>query len=539
PLLRAQRTLAIQWREIEDIKDDRINLKQQLVQLELDLIQIPEAILYKSSVCHRSFPLREFQMDRAQHLGNQVDKLQQEMEDMVRNRRRDIMEMEHEQDRMTSTLRAELSDLEKDLTSIRGQRDDLQCKIELIKATTQDNRCSSREWQHLTETRSQCTAHLETQVLRSLQKAAACTGSSDFYQFVMSLTKPDLILDDLRKENLSLEEQMRECRQNVQSTHSLTPDQVAFLQEEAALHSTLAQLNTRHAQFIDLYGFDPINDVPELTALQSRLTKEQQDMQAARQRIESLEKTEVQLLNEIDNVAKAYGDYEEQNMALINTLAQKEDDLIQLQHDAIKFSHTFTALNKSKDAYAMVANALTKQIERQMAYIKELNEKEKSENHQAGLYERQIASAQTACKTYQQKIAELKELLDQHKDKTRLAKERVGDLEKSLLEMVRVLEQESLARLQQEEEMMCLRHKIERDTKVDTPTEIRLRKEKEEYRSLLNCSSCGTRLKSHVLMRCMHTFCKDCLDIRIETRQRRCPTCNENFGMSDMRQFYL
>lgn len=45
-----------------------------------------------------------------------------------------------------------------------------------------------------------------------------------------------------------------------------------------------------------------------------------------------------------------------------------------------KYCQAFTNLNKAKDANTMVANALTKQIEKELTYIKQLNEREKNMN---------------------------------------------------------------------------------------------------------------------------------------------------------------
>lgn len=61
----------------------------------------------------------------------------------------------------------------------------------------------------------------------------------------------------------------------------------------------------------------------------------------------------------------------------------------------------------------------------------------------------------------------------------------------------------------------------------------------EEYKALLKCASCNIRFKSHVILRCMHVFCQECLDMRINTRQRKCPNCSEGFGVNDVRQIYL
>lgn len=91
---------------------------------------------------------------------------------------------------------------------------------------------------------------------------------------------------------------------------------------------------------------------------------------------------EKQLLSEIESVAKAYGKLEEENVKKVQELAIIEDEIIKLQAERVKYSQIFTALNKSKDAHAILANALNKQIEKQLAYIKQMTEREKNLTNQ-------------------------------------------------------------------------------------------------------------------------------------------------------------
>ena len=56
---------------------------------------------------------------------------------------------------------------------------------------------------------------------------------------------------------------------------------------------------------------------------------------------------------------------------------------------------------------------------------------------------------------------------------------------------------------------------------------------------MLKCSSCQQRFKSHAITRCFHLFCKECIDARLETRQRKCPSCSIGFGQADVQQIYF
>ena len=66
-----------------------------------------------------------------------------------------------------------------------------------------------------------------------------------------------------------------------------------------------------------------------------------------------------------------------------------------------------------------------------------------------------------------------------------------------------------------------------------------LEEELGDYKKLMKCNSCHIRDKNAVILKCMHCFCKTCLDIRLETRQRKCPNCGDAFGASDVKQIFL
>lgn len=66
-----------------------------------------------------------------------------------------------------------------------------------------------------------------------------------------------------------------------------------------------------------------------------------------------------------------------------------------------------------------------------------------------------------------------------------------------------------------------------------------LEEELGNYKKLMKCNSCHIRDKNAVILKCMHCFCKNCLDIRLETRQRKCPNCGDAFGANDVKQIFL
>lgn len=78
-----------------------------------------------------------------------------------------------------------------------------------------------------------------------------------------------------------------------------------------------------------------------------------------------------------------------------------------------------------------------------------------------------------------------------------------------------------------------------------------------DEKHLLRCSTCQINFRSQVITRCMHSepldsrlvpssradnasaFCRECLDSRIQSRQRKCPHCAISFAKEDVQTLYF
>jgi E3 ubiquitin-protein ligase BRE1 len=58
-------------------------------------------------------------------------------------------------------------------------------------------------------------------------------------------------------------------------------------------------------------------------------------------------------------------------------------------------------------------------------------------------------------------------------------------------------------------------------------------------KSKLACPVCHYRDKECIIMRCRHLHCKQCVEDRISSRNRKCPTCNNKFSEKDVEDIWL
>jgi len=120
-------------------------------------------------------------------------------------------------------------------------------------------------------------------------------------------------------------------------------------------------------------------------------------------------------------------------------------------------------------------------------------------------------------------------------------------MRKLALDREKALDKQKLAMRKAEEEFV--RSKKEADKQAakmkatnsapGSQKEADLSSENSALLALVKCTTCKINMRGTVITKCMHTFCKECIETRIATRQRKCPACGIMFGVSDVQPLYL
>ena len=61
----------------------------------------------------------------------------------------------------------------------------------------------------------------------------------------------------------------------------------------------------------------------------------------------------------------------------------------------------------------------------------------------------------------------------------------------------------------------------------------------ELYRTKVKCSLCRVNDKDAVISKCMHAFCRECIQKRLDVRNRKCPACSQQFDYQAVKDLYL
>ncbi|KAF8767715.1 E3 ubiquitin-protein ligase Bre1 like protein [Argiope bruennichi] len=250
-------------------------------------------------------------------------------------------------------------------------------------------------------------------------------------------------------------------------------------------------------------------------------------LQSLQKQLASQKQEEEALLNEMDITGQAFEDMQEQNLRLIQQLREKDDANFKLMSERIKSNQIHKLLREEKSMLTEQVMTFKSQVDAQNLVVRKLEEKESLRQQSSEMQKRKsIESAQSS--------ADLRLHLEKYLS-------HLKEVQNTVAEKTSALQQEAFKTKRLQEDIISLRREVERGKKFElasTADEV-LMEEIREYKEQLTCPSCKVKRKDAVLTKCFHVFCFDCLKTRYETRQRKCPKCNANFGANDFHRLYL
>ncbi|XP_027204596.2 E3 ubiquitin-protein ligase Bre1 [Dermatophagoides pteronyssinus] len=247
------------------------------------------------------------------------------------------------------------------------------------------------------------------------------------------------------------------------------------------------------------------------------------------------------LLNEMEVTGQAFEDMQEQNCRLIQQLREKDDANFKLMSDRIKSNQIHKMLKEEKEHLTEQIFTLQQQIEAQNQVVRKLEERERILQNSLSTAEKELTVRQQAMDFLKRKALESSQSaadLKLHLDKYVA---QIKDAQSIVADKTSAWQQETYRTKRLHEEVIMYKRKYERAKKFElaaTADEV-LQEEIRELREELTCPSCKTKRKDAVLNKCFHVFCYDCLKTRYETRQRKCPKCNQSFSANDFHRLYL
>ncbi|KAM0688705.1 E3 ubiquitin-protein ligase bre1 [Conglomerata obtusa] len=204
----------------------------------------------------------------------------------------------------------------------------------------------------------------------------------------------------------------------------------------------------------------------------------------------------------------------------IKSFQGKNDEMHNLYQEIIKVTKLYEETQKEKFFY----ENKYKQFENDKKYIESVIEKNKIYKEEINKYELKI----NIC--HSENIVKYEKLLTEFEERKNAAQFHKRNTIK-LINEIEILKKK--LELLEKEHNETNGNNNENYNKSDLMVDL------ENYRKLLRCTACDKKYKDTIILRCMHVFCKDCIDERIKSRNRNCPNCNENFHTADVKRIYL
>ncbi|KAG9322933.1 hypothetical protein KVV02_003472 [Mortierella alpina] len=528
--------------ELEEMKAQRIQLKNEMDQLRIQLNHIPDDRTQDTQLVRNLLVQMQYARNDADHYRSEATKLKVDLEELHLGRRKFMENLENEERSRRAALEGELKKLESNISRLRDSRDRFQQMYE-ARCTKDDYEMQqNQEIRKIANTRKDRITTLATDIQRLQIMLAANTGDKDAFAFYLHGSSDKSYLDDLKNKLRASEEQIETLSSEL-AVAKEAASQLRELEEvtlsERRLKAQVEELTAKLNHLEGLLGSNPEDPAKALTAT---IQAKDETIRALELKVQAHEAVQAPLLNELHTVATAWGQLEEATSRKVIELAQKEDLIYKLLSDKTRQESKCNLLIRAKDASANMTAVMKRQSDMQLDQIRKLEERERNLNMQMATLEREQTLLNNSVALHKTKLQEYTQQNAGFKDKHARQEERLTELQNLLKERTEAYENEAHARRRLLEETESMKRRIEENAKLESASSgehSEAAKQAARYLKLLKCPACDLNFKSHVILRCMHVFCKSCMDNRMEFRQRKCPTCRESFGAKDVKEIYL
>ncbi|KIM91914.1 hypothetical protein PILCRDRAFT_809908 [Piloderma croceum F 1598] len=543
------------WQELAKTRENKIiELEQETAVLrdEINILRlelkhpshdvIAESPSYKIILAHAS--KLEYTINES---GDELPRLKDELVQLRSTRKEWEESILAAADTSKEELRSQFARKEADNLRLRDQREQLTAEVNERKHKDNVKMASLDELKGLAASRSERIAVLESELKRHKAQLAANVGNEDLLQFFLGDNSNNLsYVADLKKRVADAEARAASLEQSLSRFDEDHPEVRQHITAEAEARQQLADVTKQLEKYQSVYG-DSSSLPPDVQQLSEQLQRQEAEVLRLRLLDKQRGEAETSLYAELDKLSAAWEALDRQVKNKVFDLTAMEERLQKMGHDRGKSENKFYAAMRDKEAIENERKNLSRNLEKQAKMIEKLQESEKGLTQLVGVLEKEVTLWQKGTDELKKKLEGLEfHIIDwQHRaegERIRasefrsLLKEREAAVEEKNTQLRRA--EENLVRLRKESERQADKYKL-LSTGTSSQKEAELQKEVDKLMIVLKCSTCKMAMRSCVITKCMHSFCRQCVDTRISTRQRKCPACNLGFASSDVQQLYF
>lgn len=527
---------------ITSLENDNARLVEEVFKLKVE-IEAPTVETIAETAHYKLL------MDHASQLEHTVGEYTQEVSqlnetiDKLRSSRK-----EFEDDTIVASQQAQqelktlLSKRDADNLRLRETRDQYGAELAERKAKDSVKLQSLQELKDLAESRSERIAQLQSEIARHKAKIAAQSSDEDLMKYFFEGKVDDIeYVRNLKRTLEKTEMKLVAFEQSLSTLQRECPDVSRHVAAEASAREELEKVSKDLTRYRSMLG-----EASDASALARQLRDKEAELQKLRLLVEQQSRGESSLCAEVDRLSSSWENLDQQVKKKVFDLSVFEEKLQKTMHEKAKAENKYFATMREKEMGESERKAMVRQLEKQGKAVERALEVEKNLSAQVGDLEKMGAISRRTIEESDKKIRmlefevqKLQSISEADKKRFTQARNYVSEstqLQRRLESQVRAADEE-MARVKRETEK-----KVKKLSAAAAPVGVReeaLSQEIEGLWKLMKCSTCKQGMREVVLTKCMHTFCKNCVDTRISTRQRRCPHCNLAFAQSDAQTVYF
>ncbi|TFK54161.1 hypothetical protein OE88DRAFT_1732858 [Heliocybe sulcata] len=523
-------------KEIRKLEEEIARLKVAQVGYETEL-KAPSKVILATNPTYAAL-LFGYQTckRREQDLDDDLRKARKEAEELSKKLREDHDKGNAQTAKVQQEYQSMLAKRDADLVRLRDQRDQQQAELQ--------------ERKHKDSER---IAALESEVKRLRTRIAASTGDEELVKFLFSdeFILDRTYVDELKARLEKAETEVTALKESLASLSTHHPDVAQHIQSEAEARQRATDLAKELEKYQSIFG-----DISSASAsdLPGQMRAKDDELQKLRLQLQQQTQAETALYTELEKLSAAWEGLDKQVKNKVFDLSAMEEKLQKTLSDRAKLENKFYAAMRDKEAVENERKNLVREREKNGRSVANLMDENGNLKSQMDALRSQQAEGLKLSEEYGPQLGrltdELKEMeltIKAEQAKAHAAKEAYKEaLDKHFEQQANLRRrEEAIKRKEKEVERMQtevdrkLRRASESGKGKEREREEELQGEVDSLMSILKCSTCKQSMRNTVITKCMHSFCKQCVEARISTRQRKCPACNLPFGQGDVQSLYF
>jgi E3 ubiquitin-protein ligase BRE1 len=534
--------------ELERWREQFAALRKENEALRSELQDIPSERVLRTPLYSEIFAQYETHRAENERLNSVNDRIELENSELRAQRKEFEAQATAEANKLLDDLRTAVKTQEADVARMRVQRDDAQAELSERKAKDTVKSNQVEEMKALVTAKDLRIEVLKTEIRRLQSSWAAHNGDLALLERLKAgLDKEDAnqlesdigLISDLQSRLRLAEEKFSDLHRQLEARTSSTT--------EEELIKRVAELEKEVAEVTDLFAkaADTASQTPTAEAVKALLVSQQDELQQVKRELATATSHTTALCDELEKMGAAYAEAQRVAAERIADTGRMEEKVARLATEKAKADNKYFSAMRAKDTVDNERRAAVRNAERKTAALEQYAEVEKK-------WSEQWRSTEGEMTSFRRSAAEANKAKAEAEGREARLKAEMAGLQQAYEATVARLEQHTTQYVEENRQRVAAQErcdKLQRDlerAKKQLSGNGGLRKksvadddEIGDLKRLVFCSACHDRIRDRIIVRCLHTFCHDCVDARIQTRQRKCPSCGLGFSTSDVQALYF